>query len=55
MSEKYKFHKKDGIYIITPTIVKWVDLSIRKEYCVLVLESFMYCHKGKRVEYSCIV
>lgn len=47
MSEKYKFHNEESIYFITPTIVKWIDLFTRKEYCDLVLDSIIYCQKEK--------
>ncbi len=47
MSEKYKFHNEEGIYFITPTIVGWIDLFTRKEYCELVLNSLKYCQKEK--------
>ncbi len=47
MSEKYKFHNEDGIYFITPTIVEWIDLFTRKEYCELVLDSLKFCQQEK--------
>lgn len=47
MSEKYKFRDEKGIYFVTPTIVGWVDLFLKKEYCELVLESIRYCQKEK--------
>jgi REP-associated tyrosine transposase len=47
MSEKYKFHNEESIYFITPTIVNWIDLFTRKEYCDLVLNSISYCQKEK--------
>ena len=47
MSEKYKFHNEEGVYFITPTIVGWIDLFTRKEYCNLVLNSLKYCQKEK--------
>jgi putative transposase len=47
MSEKYKFRDKDGIYFITPTIVCWVDLFSKKEYCKIILDSLRHCQKEK--------
>jgi len=47
MSEKYKFHNGDGIYFITPTIVEWIDLFTRKEYCELILDSLKFCQQKK--------
>ena len=28
MSERYKFHDKEGLYFITTTVVDWVDVLI---------------------------
>ncbi len=47
MSEKYKFYNEESVYFITPTIVGWIDLFTRKEYCDLVLNSLEYCQKEK--------
>jgi putative transposase len=47
MSEKYKFRDAEGIYFVTPTIVGWIDLFSKKEYCELVLDSIRYCQKEK--------
>ncbi len=57
MSEKYKFHDPDGIYFVTPTIVDWVDLFTRKEYCQLIIDSLQYCQlkKGLVIHAWCIM
>ena len=47
VSEKYKFNNKEGVYFISPTIVGWIDLFTRKEYCELVLDSLRYCQREK--------
>jgi putative transposase len=47
MSEKYKFRDETGIYFVTPTLVGWVDLFAKKEYCELILDSIRYCQKEK--------
>ena len=47
MSEKYKFNDEEAVYFITTTIVGWIDLFTRKEYCELVLDSLRYCQKEK--------
>ena len=47
MSEKYKFVAADGLYFISPTIIGWVDLFTKKQYCEIVLASLTYCQKNK--------
>ncbi len=47
MSEKYKFRDPDGIYFVTPTIVGWVDVFSKKEYCEIILDALKYCQKEK--------
>lgn len=47
MSEKYKFRDSEGIYFVTPTIVEWVDVFSKKEYCEIILDALKYCQKEK--------
>lgn len=47
MSEKYKFLNPQGIYFTTSTIVDWIDLFTRKEYCEIVVDSLSHCQKNK--------
>ena len=47
MSEKYKFRDLEGIYFVTTTIVGWIDLFTKPQYCELVLESIRFCQKEK--------
>lgn len=47
MSEKYKFRDPEGIYFVTPTIVGWVDVFSKKEYCEIILDALKYCQKEK--------
>ncbi|MBK9477476.1 MAG: hypothetical protein IPP56_03480 [Bacteroidetes bacterium] len=42
MSEKYKFRDPEGIYFVTPTIVGWLDVFTKKEYCEFILTSLSY-------------
>ena len=49
MSEKYKFNDADGIYFITPTIVQWIDLFNKNEYCEIILDSLIFCQNNKRL------
>ena len=47
MSEKYKFRDSDGVYFVTPTIVEWIDLFTKPQYCEIVLDSIRFCQKKK--------
>ncbi len=57
MSEKYKFLNPDAIYSTTSTIVDWIDLFTRKEYCEIVADSLQYCqrHKGLVIHGCCLM
>ncbi len=47
MSEKYKTYP-NGTFFVTLTIVGWIDVFTRAEYCELIVENLNYCvsHKG---------
>lgn len=55
-SEKYKFHE-DGLFFVTLTIVGWIDLFTRKEYCDEIILNLTVCiaKKGLRVYAFCIM
>lgn len=57
MGSKYKIRDKDGLYFVTFTVVRWVDLFIRNSYRECLLESFRYCieNKGLRLHAYCIM
>ena len=57
MSEKYKFNNPEGVYFITPTIVHWIDLFTRREYCDIITDSLEHCqkHKGLVIYAWCIM
>ena len=48
MSERYKFHDKEGLYFITTTVVDWVDVFTRPDYKEIIIDSLKYNqqHKG---------
>lgn len=56
MSEKYRFHK-DGLFFVTLTIVGWIDLFTRKDYCDEIIRYLNICiaRKGLRVYAFCIM
>ena len=57
MSERYKFGEPEGVYFTTSTIVHWIDLFTRFDYCYLVVDSLKYCvqEKGLVVHAFCIM
>jgi REP element-mobilizing transposase RayT len=47
MSEKYKVIDSTVPTFITITVVDWVDLFVRPNYCTILDESLNYCIKEK--------
>ena len=42
MSEKYKTYPH-GTFFVTLTVVGWIDVFTRAEYCELIVENLNYC------------
>lgn len=56
MSSKYKFHNPEGIYFVTYSVVKWIDVFTRNLYWEILLESFRYCQKEKGLKiHACVI
>lgn len=47
MSRAYKFKDQTKPYFISFSVVYWIDLFTRKEYCHLFIDSLKYCQKEK--------
>ena len=47
MSSKYKFHNPEGIYFVTWSVIRWIDVFTRSHYREIMLESFRYCQNEK--------
>jgi REP element-mobilizing transposase RayT len=47
MSEKYKIREKYKAYFLTLTVVGWIDVFIRKNYKMTLVDSLNYCQKEK--------
>ena len=47
MSSKYKFVNDGGLHFVTLTVVYWIDLFTRKEYCKTIFDSLTFCEKNK--------
>ena len=50
MSDKYKFHNPNGVYFVTLTVNKWIDLFTRNDYKELLVDNLIYCQKNKGLE-----
>ncbi|MEP4091042.1 transposase [Reichenbachiella sp.] len=50
MSRKYKFRNPDGLYFVSFAVVHWIDLLVREEYKIVILDSLKYCQKKKGLE-----
>lgn len=57
MSDKYKFHDPVGTYFVTSTIVGWVDVFIRPELKMIIVDSLRHCQqqKGLRIHAWCLM
>ena len=47
MSRKYKFKNPEGIYFISYSVVRWMDVFTRNIYRNILLDSFIFCQKKK--------
>jgi putative transposase len=45
MDKGYKIRDQDQPYFITFTVVGWIDVFTRGQYCVLLIESLKYCQR----------
>jgi len=48
--DRYPIVNQNGIYFLTMTIVDWIDLFTRKEYSMIIVDSFNYCIESKNLE-----
>jgi len=47
MSRKYKIRNQQGIYFVTFTIIRWIDVFIRRQYRDIMIDSLIFCQKNK--------
>lgn len=43
----YKIRDQEGIYYLTFTVVNWIDVFTRKRYKDILIDSLIFCQKGK--------
>ena len=46
----YQIRRRDGLYFITFTVVKWIDVFSRQKYKDILIESLKYCQQHKDLE-----
>src|SRR5690349_4332700 len=50
MSRKYKFFNKEGLYFVSFATVYWIDVFVREEYFLKILNSLKYCRENLGME-----
>ena len=50
MSRKYKFHDNDKLYFISYAVVYWIDVFVREEYMLVMIDSWKHCQEKKGLE-----
>ena len=48
--DRYCIAEQNATYFLTLTVVDWIDLFTRKEYCLVIVDSLNYCIKEKNME-----
>ncbi len=47
VSRKYKFHNRSGVYFMSFATVNWIDICIRQQYFICLVNSIEYCRLKK--------
>jgi len=50
MSEKYKIWDQRKAYFLTMTVIGWIDVFIRNNLKMTIINSLNYCQKEKGLE-----
>ena len=50
MGFAYKIDNQQGVYFITATVVQWIDVFTRTEYCDIIVKSLKYCQERKGLQ-----
>lgn len=50
MSSKYKFANDGHLYFVSFSVVYWIDLFTRTDYCKTIIDSLLFCEKNKGLE-----
>jgi len=50
MSQKFKVRDQEAVHFVTFTVIQWLDVFTRPEYCDIFLNSIRYCQQNKGLE-----
>ena len=50
MSRNYKIRDQEKLYFVTFTVIDWMDIFIRDEYRIILMDSIRYCQQNKGLE-----
>ncbi len=53
MSRKYKFLNKEGLYFVSFATVYWIDVFVREDYFMGIVDSLNYSRKSMNMEIYC--
>lgn len=53
MSRKYKFHNPEGLFFVSFATVNWIDVFVRDEYNMVLIDSLNYSRKNLGMEVFC--
>ena len=47
MRSRYKIMENRNLYFITSTIIEWIPVFTKREYCDIIVQSLSYCRQNK--------
>ena len=47
MSRAYKFRNPEGVYFVSFSIINWIDIFTRADFCDVIIDSLKHCQKNK--------
>ena len=50
MGFHYRIYNNEKPYFLTMTVIDWIDVFIRKNHKIAIVESLQYCQKNKGLE-----
>ena len=50
LSQGYKIRDPEGMCFVTITVVGWIDVFTRAQYCDILIENLKYCQREKGLQ-----
>lgn len=50
MEKNYKYHNLEGLYFVSFSVIKWLNVFMRNKYKDILVESLTFCQKNKGME-----